>query len=97
MRDLTKREEYQLQLGRCPACGCGLFQPGPRGGLSQNFECTDCGRRFNLAIAAGILLVGQFIGDADTGTDWTRFYAAHRPHMLREILQEMADDSQTHQ
>jgi hypothetical protein len=33
---------------RCPDCGCGVFRPGPRGGLSQNIECVQCGSRFNV-------------------------------------------------
>jgi hypothetical protein len=32
----------------CPDCGCGVFRPGPRGGLSQNIECAQCKARFNV-------------------------------------------------
>jgi uncharacterized Zn finger protein (UPF0148 family) len=32
----------------CPDCGCFIFRPGPRGGISQNIECAQCGSRFNV-------------------------------------------------
>ena len=32
----------------CPDCGCGIFRPGPRGGMAQNIECARCGSRFNV-------------------------------------------------
>ena len=32
----------------CPDCGCGVFRPGPRGGISQNVECVQCLSRFNV-------------------------------------------------
>ena len=32
----------------CPDCGCFVFRPGPRGGLSQNIECVGCLSRFNV-------------------------------------------------
>lgn len=32
----------------CPDCGCGMFRPGPRGGISQNIECAQCKSRFNV-------------------------------------------------
>jgi hypothetical protein len=33
----------------CPDCGGFIFRPGPRGGVSQNIECVECGSRFNVA------------------------------------------------
>jgi len=33
----------------CPDCGCFIFRPGPRGGLSQNIDCVRCGSRFSVA------------------------------------------------
>jgi hypothetical protein len=33
----------------CPDCGCGIFRTGPRGGVSQNIECAQCGSRFNVS------------------------------------------------
>jgi hypothetical protein len=33
----------------CPDCGGFIFRPGPRGGISQNFECVGCLSRFNIA------------------------------------------------
>jgi hypothetical protein len=32
----------------CPDCGCTIFRPGPRGGISQNIECVRCLSRFNI-------------------------------------------------
>lgn len=37
----------KLAEWRCPYCGA-LMLEGPRGGLSVNVECDDCGARFNL-------------------------------------------------
>lgn len=39
-----------LRTGTCPDCGNRKFWPGPRGGAAQNFECTQCGSRFNVTL-----------------------------------------------
>lgn len=31
---------------RCPDCGAGDFQLGPRGGLAINVRCAGCGAKF---------------------------------------------------
>ena len=33
---------------KCPDCGCDVWRPGPRGGLAQNIECTNCGARWSV-------------------------------------------------
>jgi hypothetical protein len=51
----------------CFHCGAELM-PGPRGGASQNFYCTErtiCRRGFNLTIWNGDLLFRQDIGEID--------------------------------
>lgn len=40
-------EMEPLSRGRCPDCGGGLLV-GPRGGLSMNVRCEDCGNEFNI-------------------------------------------------
>lgn len=47
MPDLIVEEMLVLiRQGVCPYCTDKL-EPGPRGGLSQNFTCRRCGARFN--------------------------------------------------
>jgi hypothetical protein len=43
----------------CPDCGCGIFRPGPRGGLSQNVECAQCGARFNVTRLDPVMMEGR--------------------------------------
>lgn len=79
IRTLTNREMYQLQMGRCPTCHSTRFQPGPRGGAAQNFECVGCWRRFNLTIIGRNVIFGEAI---ITDADWSDYYAAHEPRGL---------------
>ena len=46
-RRLSTSERADLYAGRCPLCKGEHLAPGPRGGASQNFDCTDCGAVFN--------------------------------------------------
>lgn len=73
MNDVTGRRLYQLQLGRCPECGCEVWQPGPKGGASQNFECTLCKRRYNVTILGKTVWCAQEI---DHHGDWA-YYRRH--------------------
>ena len=41
----------------CPFCGNNLFKLGPKGGLSQNFECMLCGATFNHMGPFGVQLL----------------------------------------
>lgn len=44
----------------CPDCGGLDFLAGPRGGLSQNMECSSCGAEYNIARYEGrIIMVGR--------------------------------------
>jgi len=79
MRNVTDHEIHQLQAGHCPACFGTQFQPGPRGGASQNFECVSCGSRFNLTIVGRDLLLGQVI---DRDSDWEAYYETFKPRAL---------------
>ena len=38
-----------LNEGNCPDCRMPKLVPGPRGGLSRNVACDNCGSRFNVA------------------------------------------------
>jgi hypothetical protein len=44
---------HWFNQGRCPDCLGAKLVPGPRGGLSQNTHCGDCGSRFNVASFEG--------------------------------------------
>ncbi len=50
-----------LDRRECPDCGGFIFRPGPRGGLSQNFECVGCGNRFNFFFLHGEIAFAQRI------------------------------------
>jgi hypothetical protein len=55
----------------CPDCGCVIFRPGPRGGISQNIECVKCGSRFNVAKWGGQIVMSQRIpSEKDGGGVW---------------------------
>lgn len=41
----------------CPYCGHGEIEMGPRGGISQNFWCVQCGARYNCHEIPGSPLV----------------------------------------
>jgi len=60
----------KLQQGRCPECGCRAWQPGPRGGASQNFECVMCKKRFNIVIIGKAVIMAERIG---ASADWTHY------------------------
>jgi hypothetical protein len=48
--DLTWAEKRVLQQGFCPDCGCKTkWQAGPEAGMCQNWQCGNCGSRFNIA------------------------------------------------
>jgi hypothetical protein len=38
-----------IERGNCPDCTKFGFDPGPRGGMSQNIFCRACGAGFNVA------------------------------------------------
>jgi hypothetical protein len=80
IRNLSPREEQTLQLGHCPECHGAEFQPGPKGGAAQNYECVGCGARYNFTIHGGILLLGQAIGRRPEigDDDWARYRAMYR-------------------
>jgi hypothetical protein len=60
-----------LARGICPNCDGVKFSPGPRGGLSQNIECRNCLRRFNVAVFRGELVFAQRIeSKAEGGFSW---------------------------
>lgn len=40
-------QRWKEMFKKCPFCGGDYFLAGPRGGLSQNFKCRDCGAVFN--------------------------------------------------
>jgi hypothetical protein len=55
----------------CPDCGCIIFRPGPRGGISQNIECVRCGSRFNVAKWGGQIVTAQRIpSEKEGGGAW---------------------------
>jgi hypothetical protein len=65
----------------CPDCNGFLFRPGPRGGLSQNFECVGCGARFNCSTWHGQLIDYHRIpAERDGGGEW-------REDMFPQVLQ----------
>lgn len=47
MLELSEEAVAVLRGGTCPCCHERELEPGPRGGLSQNFTCRRCGARFN--------------------------------------------------
>lgn len=54
-------------MKNCPDCG-SLLLPGPKGGVAQNFYCTDreaCREGFNVTIWQGQLLAWERIGEVD--------------------------------
>ena len=67
IEELTDKERGLLANGWCADCG-GILVPGPRGGLAQNFYCSnrdDCRAGFNLTFAAGELVFAERIGEID--------------------------------
>jgi len=74
IHDITGRRLGALMAGRCCNCGFDRWQPGPRGGASQNWECATCGKRFNLTIRGASLLFAQSIGERPMMVDdWDRY------------------------
>lgn len=67
----------ELSARECIDCRGFLFRPGPRGGLSQNFECVGCGSRFNFTFIFGVLAFAQRI---DNNGEW-------REDMFPKVLQ----------
>jgi ribosomal protein S27AE len=45
----------------CPDCGGADFLAGPRGGLSQNMECSSCGAEYNIARYEGRIIIADRI------------------------------------
>ena len=78
MHDIVGRRLHRLRsLGQCPECFGDQFQPGPKGGAAQNFECELCRRRFNLTYARGELVFAQEIGRRPNPDDWAEYRAAY--------------------
>jgi DNA-directed RNA polymerase subunit RPC12/RpoP len=45
---LTDAKAYTLHhYGQCPDCGSDTMRGGPKGGMSQNVACANCGAEFN--------------------------------------------------
>lgn len=44
---------------KCPFCKGEKFVAGPRGGLSQNFKCDNCGACFNNMGPFGVELLSK--------------------------------------
>jgi len=47
------REEFKRITGKdgsmpCIDCGVARWQEGPSGGMSTNYQCAECGSRFNV-------------------------------------------------
>ncbi len=38
---------WEQMFNKCPFCGDDYFHAGPKGCLSQNFQCRNCGATFN--------------------------------------------------
>lgn len=53
--DLSERDVAFINSseGNCPMCLAGELIGGPRGGLAQNFRCSDCQSEFNLTLLPG--------------------------------------------
>lgn len=41
----------------CADCGCREFLFGPKGGMCQNVQCSDCGAQFNVMLVPGAVMV----------------------------------------
>lgn len=68
---MTQAEIDQVANGNCPDCDGWIFRPGPRGGISQNIECIQCGSRFNVARHNGyFLMAGRIPSEKDGGGAW---------------------------
>ena len=53
---------WAKMFDRCPFCGNAYFLAGPRGGMSQNFKCSDCGATFNHVGPFGVdLIISPYI------------------------------------
>jgi hypothetical protein len=65
---MSEREAELVEAfnrGRCPDCHGAKTIAGPRGGLSQNVTCGDCGQRFNVASWQGRVVHVDRLGTAD--------------------------------
>lgn len=87
IRDLRPHEQQTLALGACPLCRRDRFQPGPRGGAAQNFECVACGRRYNITLYGGMVIFAQFIGQRPLVDDWARYREQCAACTLREFVE----------
>jgi hypothetical protein len=70
MREMTEAElESWYGQGRWPCCGGAEYIAGPRGGMSQNITCPDCGMQLNVIDpkshwAKSGLRIGQVLREA---------------------------------
>lgn len=63
MRDMTENELHAFyDKSTCPNCGQWAFVCGPRGGLSVNVTCQECGLRLNVTDTSGFR-IGQVIAE----------------------------------
>lgn len=46
---ITNKLTAAFERGECIDCGNDKFLLGPRAGICQNVECTQCGHRFNVS------------------------------------------------
>jgi ribosomal protein S27AE len=57
---LTDQQIDTIESGFCPDCGrTAAFMLGPRGGMSQNHACSQCGAEFCLAQHGGLIVWGH--------------------------------------
>jgi hypothetical protein len=70
MHEITGRRLGAVVVGKCPDCGGVHWQPGPKGGASQNFECVGCKSRFNIVIVGHTVLLAHRI---DYNGDWAPY------------------------
>jgi len=53
------KKHWNKMFSNCPFCRTTVFLAGPRGGLSQNFKCKNCGATFNNVGPFGIELLSK--------------------------------------
>jgi hypothetical protein len=76
IRTATADEFACLANGYCPTCDRAVFQPGPREGVGQSFECIGCSMRFNVAASPESGLVfAQVLGARPDPDDWSAYRA----------------------
>lgn len=56
--ELTNEQKMKAKFeeGQCPDCGSTEFYEGPSGGLCINYECANCGSRFNVGMIGNSII-----------------------------------------